>query len=142
MKKVLAFAALEFVTVILLGAMLVAFAVPAYRTTMVKARVGEMMAKVEPLKLQMVTSIAAGRKPKVVVLKNNSEYISSLAILPSKDRRQAKLELVADNKRLGIPIEEPLIITLTASMHAGVITWQCDVDENYRTYMPAFCDKF
>lgn len=134
------FSLIELMVVVAIVGILSTVAIPAYKSYTIRAKVTEMLALAQPVKLTVSEQLIMGT-PKASISHHTlnladtqSHYVQAMTVEAGVIRIQAK------NTQLGL-VENPAFeLTLTPNEMANTISWTCaTTNREHEQYTPSEC---
>ena len=141
MMKLAGFSMVELMVVIVIIGILGSFAIPAYQEHIVKAKVMELFAMVQPAKLAVTEALINGKALETITQESlglgenegAGGNINRISVL------NGIITVTGNSQALGLG-NEPLAITFTPRQQGGVIAWACStIPAEKRKYTPSSC---
>lgn len=136
------FSMVELMVVLVIIGILGSFAIPAYQDHIIKTKVMELIAIVQPTKLAVTEALISGK----LATEINNESLG-LGVIENIGRassivvEEGKINVVSNPTALGLSQNETLSLTLQPVKQGGMIQWLCTTTPTeMRKYTPQNCN--
>lgn len=126
------FSLVELMIVMVIISILSSVAIPAYQDYVTRAKIVNLFALVQPIKLQVTEALLEGSEAKIDKI-TNLDHAKEISVTSNV------ITIVGDSQKLGLK-DKNIKLTLTPQNDQGLILWKCKVEPSeLKRFIPTEC---